>query len=65
MSNDRTIDEGKATPRRRGAPRPPAEADAGYLERLAADLVRQLGPQKARLLAALIDEAVDAAEAGG
>ena len=29
------------------------------------DLVRQLGPSKARLLASLIDEAADGVEAGG
>jgi hypothetical protein len=47
---------------RRGAARtPPAEATADDLERLADELVRRLGA-RARYLAALLDEAAEAAE---
>jgi hypothetical protein len=45
------------------AEKPPAEPTADDLERLAAELVRRLGA-RARLLAALLDEAAEAAEAG-
>jgi hypothetical protein len=38
---------------------PPAD-----LEKLAAELVRKLGPARARYLAALLDEAAEAAEEG-
>jgi hypothetical protein len=46
-----------ALPRRGAARTPPAEPTADDLERLAAELVRRLGP-RARFLAALIDELV-------
>jgi hypothetical protein len=63
MSGDRRA-AGHRT-RRAPDPGPPAEPTADDLERLAAELVRELGVERAPYLAALIDEAVaEAAEAG-
>ena len=43
----------------------PAEPGVDNLERLAADLLRQLGAARALLLASLIDEVVEDVEGGG
>jgi hypothetical protein len=42
----------------------PAEPTADDLERLAAELVRRIGIERAPFLAALLDEAAEATEAG-
>jgi hypothetical protein len=64
MTDDRAAAAGKPTSTsRRGAARKlSADASVAELEALAADLVRQLGAQRARYLAALLDEAAEAAE---
>jgi hypothetical protein len=61
MSDDRATAEGKVARRRGAGQRRPVET-TDNLEALAADLTRQLGPTRARYLAALIDEAAEAAE---
>jgi hypothetical protein len=53
---------GKATARRAAAQQRPAALSVDDLETLAATLLRQLGAQRARFLAALLDERADEAE---
>jgi hypothetical protein len=55
----------KARARRAAGNGQQAEATPAELEKLAADIVRQIGAKRARYVAALLEEAADAAEAEG
>ena len=60
----RAAANGKAKPRRGAAQGHPDELGVADLEALAADLVRRVGIERARFVAALLDEAAEAAEDG-